>query len=418
MFLTHTVRLLRWFCHVLLILGIPSPAPACTIPVFRYALERWELSSYEMIVFHRGPLAAEVRSALGSLPRQANLVVTPVDLDGKVGSAMYKLWEQHGDSGTLPCVVLRQAGTEDTDAKVRPAWVGPFDARKLRQLVDSPIRRQIVASVGNGSSGVFVVLLSGEQAADDAAVALVKSQLAKLEQLVKLPEQSGEGPRIRLALPLKVSFTVLPVKRDDPAEDGLVHLLLASEDSLSRVRGPIVFPVFGRGRVLGSLYDRDLDADNLFEVVSFLCAECSCQVKELNPGTDLLIAADWAEIFERIGPAPDIGPELPEGSRRFAARAKPLSIPLLIVPGASKAAIGEENSDGVQVQVAVSHYPPAPDLTMDSAVQGATPILQTTAEAPHRRWLWCATGAAALLVLITGAWACAQWRRGGSRGRT
>jgi len=35
------------------------PAHACTIPVFRYALERWELTAYEIVVYHKAPLRTE-----------------------------------------------------------------------------------------------------------------------------------------------------------------------------------------------------------------------------------------------------------------------------------------------------------------------------------------------------------------------
>ena len=31
-------------------------AEACSVPVFRYALERWQADPYEVFVFHRGPL--------------------------------------------------------------------------------------------------------------------------------------------------------------------------------------------------------------------------------------------------------------------------------------------------------------------------------------------------------------------------
>ena len=34
------------------------PARACSVPVFRYALERWPAAPYELIVFHRGALPA------------------------------------------------------------------------------------------------------------------------------------------------------------------------------------------------------------------------------------------------------------------------------------------------------------------------------------------------------------------------
>ena len=39
----------------LLILA-PAVGQACSIPVFRYALERWQPSPYDVLIFHRGPL--------------------------------------------------------------------------------------------------------------------------------------------------------------------------------------------------------------------------------------------------------------------------------------------------------------------------------------------------------------------------
>ena len=43
---------------ILLVLSAAALAPTCNIPVFRYALERWPADSYEVILFHRGPLTA------------------------------------------------------------------------------------------------------------------------------------------------------------------------------------------------------------------------------------------------------------------------------------------------------------------------------------------------------------------------
>jgi hypothetical protein len=388
--------LLRVSSVLVLFIGMVCPAPACTIPVFRYALERWELSPYELVVFQRGDLSADPRAALDSLPQSANLIVTFVDLDGKLSQPLREMWERQGKSATLPWLVLRRPGNK------ADIWAGPLTPSVAPQIIDSPVRQRIVSALSQGDAGVFVLLLSGNRDADAAAEALLRRELAKLEKLVKLPEQRGDGPRIRLALPLKVSFTVLPLQRNAPGEDMLVHLLLGSEVGLSKVTGPIVFPVFGRGRVLGSMYGKDLAADNPFyDVVSFLCGECSCQVKELNPGIDLPIAADWTAIFARIGPAPDSGPETPLGATRNAARAKPLAGLLPVAPGTLKPGADE-------VRVALSYYPPLPE-----AAESVGPCTMPL-ESLYRRWLWNATIAAGLLVLVTGAWACVHWRRGKS----
>src|ERR1700730_17068865 len=129
-------RLLRWPTLLLLVLATAQAAAACTIPVFRYALERWELSPYELVVFHRGELSQSQRAVLASLPGKVNLIVTPVDLDGKVSPAHRKLWEREDASATLPLAVLRRP---DSAAK-SSAWSGPLAA--VPKLIDSPARQK------------------------------------------------------------------------------------------------------------------------------------------------------------------------------------------------------------------------------------------------------------------------------------
>src|SRR5438309_819274 len=113
----YITRHLRWPCLLLLIFGLVQSARACTIPVFRYALERWELSPYELVVFHRGELSAQSRAAIAGLPRNVNLIVNLVDLDGKVSPALGKLWKQQGTAMPLPWMVLRRP-----DAGVKAVW--------------------------------------------------------------------------------------------------------------------------------------------------------------------------------------------------------------------------------------------------------------------------------------------------------
>ena len=396
----------RWLMVAVVALALAPAAPACTIPVFRYALERWDLSAYELLVFHRGDLAKDARVFLDGLPNRANIVVRFVDLEGTLSPVHRKLWEESQGKATDPWMVLRRPDS----GKLPAEWSGPLDLVMLQKLVDSPARQRIVKGLGDGDSAVFLLLESGDGAADETAHKILERELGKLERLVKLPEQSRDGPRIRLALPLKVSLPVLALKRDDPAEEAFVRLLLASEPELSKIKGPIVFPVFGRGRLLGALYGDDLKGETYYDVVSFLCGECSCQVKELNPGSDLLITADWPAIFDRIGPAPESGPEMPMGVSRLA-RAKPLAGLLAISPGMSK----QGGPAGTNVRVAFSHEPGNAAPTI--ALTEEPTISETPPEKPCRCWLWTGILAAGLLVVATGTWAGVQWLRRAPNGQ-
>jgi len=72
---------------------------------------------------------------------------------------------------------------------------------------------------------------------------------------------------------------------------------------VEKVTGPIVLPVFGRGRVLDALHGDDWNSEMLVKVIDFLFGACTCQVKDGNPGLDLLFAVDWdSRVFPDSGP--------------------------------------------------------------------------------------------------------------------
>jgi hypothetical protein len=86
--------------------------------------------------------------------------------------------------------------------------------------------------------------------------------------------------------------------------------------------GPLVFPVFGRARVLTGLPGSEVTPDSIAQVTSFLCGDCTCMIKDENPGTPLLVAAAWengsdggglsAEFAEKPASLPAAGVTPPE----------------------------------------------------------------------------------------------------------
>jgi len=291
-------------------------ARACTIPVFRYALERWELTAYEIVVYHEAPLADDAKAWLKKIesgPPVANVRVETVDLANDVAKSYKDLFDRFGKSQPLPWVAVRLI---DADPSIPPAWAGPLDRAALQAVVSSPTRLKLVDRLKTGESAVFLFLESGDKALDDPARALIDKELARLAKAIQLPEQSAEGPQLRTGLPLKVGFTVMPLKRDDPAEQAFLKILFNSEEDLDKVKGPIVLPVFGRGRLLCSLYSRDINATQIANVTRFLCGECSCQIKELNPGIDLLVPADWPDLLAKAGPPAIVRPDTPAPKKK------------------------------------------------------------------------------------------------------
>jgi hypothetical protein len=276
-----------------------TPAEACNIPVFRYALENWRPDTYRATVFHRGALTAPQQAVVQAwqVEQQAarlNLTVRQCDVDRLDAAEDRALWASVPGQ-PLPCVVLQYPAHLRIDS---PVWHGPLESETAAALFDSPVRRELVRRLVQGDTAVWLLLDSGDAARDEQAASLLQQELQRLEATLKLPELSDSPDDVvRSSTPLKLAFSVLRVRRNDPAELPLVSQLLGSEPDLAGLTDPMVFPVFGRGRALFGLVGPGIDADNIRGSARFLTGACSCQVKEQNPGFDLLIAVDWADLL-------------------------------------------------------------------------------------------------------------------------
>ena len=57
-----------------------------------------------------------------------------------------------------------------------------------------------------------------------------------------------------------------------------------------------MFPIFGRGRVIPPAIGFEIRTEAMREMAEFLTGPCSCQIKEMNPGYDLLLSANWSSL--------------------------------------------------------------------------------------------------------------------------
>jgi hypothetical protein len=303
---------------LLLILSASALAPTCNIPVFRYALERWQAAPYDVVVFHRGPLGDEGKAALNVLRQAgANVEVDRIDVAEAVPAKRKALLERA--KLEAPCIAAVFPGTDIV------AWTGPLSAASAKELTDSPARREIAKRLLEGESAVWLLLDSGDKAADDAAEKTLDVELKRLEQALKLPAHHPDDPPLLSEVPIRVDFSVLRLARNAPGEASLVRMLLNSESGLE---GPIVFPIFGRGRALWAMTGKGLTPANIAEAGTFLIGACSCEAKELNPGLDLLFAADWeaglaAAPAKAPVPTPILKPRPPEAELPAAPPATP-----------------------------------------------------------------------------------------------
>jgi hypothetical protein len=289
-------------------IGFGAVAHACNVPVFRFALERWRPDPYRVVLFHRGPLSDTEREMIRPLEEQqdkalANLAVRTVDLAdesalSEESAADHALFEAVGKPG-LPWFVVQYPAHLRIP---KPAWAGPLNREFVAAAIDSPIRRELARRLVDGQTAVWLLLESGEPEKDDSAAKLLEEQLKKLEQELELPELTASPEdALATALPLKVKFSLIRVPRNVSEEHALVAMLIGSEPDLAERSDAMVFPVFGRGRALLPLVGAGITAKNIEEAAAFLTGPCSCEVKEQNPGFDLLLAAGWDALLSQSG---------------------------------------------------------------------------------------------------------------------
>lgn len=288
-------------CFVLL----ASSAWACQVPVFRYALERWAADKYEILILHQTPLTESDRGRLDQMLQHAedgnrmpaNFVTRVVDISqAQTDERLLALWSQHAGQSADPIMVtLYPRNARDIPDRV--ADVSPFDDISVQRLIDSPVRRKLVEELLDGQSAVWIFVPSGHVERDEKALATLEQQLALHEKTLELPPQeeieADEFYQPNTKIELKIGFSVVTLARDDPREQFLLRSLLGSESDLKQFDEPLAFPVLGRGRVLYALVGKGIMAETIGMASRFVVGPCSCQVKEQNPGFDLLLAADW-----------------------------------------------------------------------------------------------------------------------------
>ena len=283
--------------------------PACNVPVFRYALERWTADSYEVIVFHREPFSTEQQAAFESIKKMereggANLSVKAIRLSDDIPQNLRALWNVQ-DNPVTPWMVVhypQQSAAEKT------VWAGPMDAQTVESLLNSSARQELAQRLLNGDAIVWLFLESGDKQRDEAASLLVNAEIRKLEKTLVLPEPSPSDPPINPNLPLKISFSTLPVARSDPAEQIFINNLLRWNSQLAVSTEPMFFPIFGRGRMLMPMIGKQIGVESIRKMAEFLTGPCSCEIKKRNPGTDLLLSANWGSL---PGYLEEMLPELP-----------------------------------------------------------------------------------------------------------
>ena len=287
----------RWVATALTIvaLSVVTIAGACDLPVFRWALENWAADPYEIIIFTEGELDGDgqalvehLRSGTTEADGLANATTTVVDTTQSMDPFFTALLENQS-TPTFPWMVVRYPHAQPNPAYV---WSGTLNADHIARLLDSPARQEIAKRLSEDNTAVWVFLKTGDVKRD-------AGRQENLQAALDFKWAAWPGFRHEEAEPVAwaLHFSMITIDRNDPAEQPFIQMLLKSEGDLNDTDAPMAFPVFGRGRALYALVDGGIASDLVEEACMYIAGRCTCEVKDLNPGIDLLMSTDWDTVM-------------------------------------------------------------------------------------------------------------------------
>ena len=291
---------MRQVSAALIVLASASIVAACNIPVFRFALERWKSDACELVVFFEQPLSPADEKLISEMEQAsilrggpANLNVLRVDVSQTTDQELRDLWitTKQKTESILPAAVARSLKGKSQTIN---HWHGSLQELRTTNILRSPVRSELLRRLQEGDSIVWLMFRSSDEQRNAAVRDLLATQCKELPRRIQLPEGIGlPGSELYSEVPLLLQFSVLEIAPDDPAEQYLIRQISGLKFDAFRNGDPLIVPVFGRGRVLEVIPADQLNADLIHELTEFLCGACSCQVKEQNPGFDLLLTTDW-----------------------------------------------------------------------------------------------------------------------------
>jgi hypothetical protein len=337
---------------IVCLFGVAKSLVGCDTPVYQYALERWPSGVYTVFVFHDGELteeqtamieglqarceapkplsmpekapvedeategeaaegeateveSGEIEMPYGYMPYPFADVVT-IDVSDppeRFSEALVEAWAEKAADG--PIIVIPHPLDYSGEYSL---WDGALTQENIDLLVDSPLRKELTSRLlNNGDAIVWLFLPCGDEEKDTQAKETLDAELKRLRKMML---ESGElWPLSGIPTPgedihewMVPRFSILEIDPDAAEEAFVISSLLRSEPGLDELTDqPMVFPTFGRGRVVFGLVGDGITTENIEQTCYYLTGPCSCQIKDANPGMDLLTSVEWdASIYIRM----------------------------------------------------------------------------------------------------------------------
>ncbi len=272
---------------ILIIEATSLPVDACNTPVFQYALLRWNPEPYRIFVFYKSNFSPDQLQAiklLEPLEQRSLIIYKQIDINSlsNADNPIKYLWRTiKGEFPhlQLPIIVVRFPVSERNDN----IYVDSLSISAIKQIISSPVRIEIADKLANGAI-VWLISLTHD-----------KTHNAKIKKILS-DELNAYSQRYSQANLSKLEFAIIELKRDDKNENFIFKLLAKIYPALTNTNEIIAFPIFGRGRILFPIPEKKLTHKAIFAACDFMTGPCACEIKDQNPGIDLLLNVDWDNL--------------------------------------------------------------------------------------------------------------------------
>ncbi|MFC4990812.1 hypothetical protein [Rubritalea tangerina] len=210
-----TRKALKFFTTLLTLAGI---AYACQVPVFRYALERWETDKYALYLVTPKPLSAEqtqLAEKIIAAQDTTNFELNSIVLEGLSERELWQLPEIDTSITEPTLMLFAPAKTQQT----KPLYTTSFTGSGFQQLVTSPVRKQLVKKLIAGTSCIWIVIHNNKPQEALAIQQDLDKHLAKIETKIEIADAVVETDErhtiddstdlddvLRSSIPLKIEF--------------------------------------------------------------------------------------------------------------------------------------------------------------------------------------------------------------------
>ncbi len=280
-----------------------------SVPVYRYALERWPSEPYVVTIFYNGKINQQQKKVINYYEKfagtQGVITLSAIDLSNRplFGDALR--FSQNYIKKKLPAVLVEYPIHSRIKVIV---GIYPLNMNSAVQIMESPARRELARRLLNDDSAIFMQIDGIDPKENAKCERIVLKALKQMNVEFKLPhEELGEGATLDEESlkydtdKLNIKFSFLRISKQSKADKIFIDILLNSEKGLKQIEGPLIFPVYGRARVLFAFSQDGINIENMKDAGAFLVKPCSHEAKDQNPGLDLLLPVSWDNFFKREG---------------------------------------------------------------------------------------------------------------------